>query len=252
MADTRRSSKGASRIVLAGLALAGAGAILLASSGLGYRLGWWPLRTAFAVLRWGACAGIAAGAVCFLGLLVTRPGAGPRGFVLSIAGLAAAFLVFWIPYAEQRQARQLPPIHDITTDTQNPPPLVAALPLRAGAPNSPIYGGPKIAALQEKAYPDIRTLVLPVPPAQAFARALSVVKALGWRIDAQDGPAGRIEATDTTFWFGFKDDAVIRIAAGADGGSRVDIRSVSRIGRSDVGTNARRIRTFVAAMKRSG
>ena len=251
MADTAKRSAGTSPVALAGFGLAIVGAIVLASSGFGYRLGWWPLGTGFNMLKWGAYLGIGAGVICLLGLLVTRPGSRRGGFVLSLVGFVIAFTVFWMPYSEQRRAREVPAIHDITTDTQNPPQFVAVLPLRAGAPNTTVYGGPKIAALQEKAYPDIRTLVLPVAPAQAFDRALAVAKALGWHIDAQDQSAGRIEATDTTFWFGFKDDIVIRVEAGASGGSRVDIRSVSRIGHSDIGTNARRIRKFLAAMKRS-
>jgi uncharacterized protein (DUF1499 family) len=67
---------------------------------------------------------------------------------------------------------------------------------------------------------------------------------MGWEIAEADAAAGRIEATDTTFWFGFKDDVVIRIRPAEDGGSIVDIRSKSRVGMSDVGANAARIRAF--------
>jgi uncharacterized protein (DUF1499 family) len=70
---------------------------------------------------------------------------------------------------------------------------------------------------------------------------------MGWEIVAADAAAGRIEATDTTFWFGFKDDVVIRVEA--DGaGSRIDVRSVSRVGVGDVGANARRIRAYLRAL----
>ena len=65
-----------------------------------------------------------------------------------------------------------------------------------------------------------------------------------------DRTDGRIEATDTTFWFGFKDDVVIRISK-SDKGSQLDIRSVSRVGKSDVGTNAKRIRKFLKEMEQS-
>ena len=73
---------------------------------------------------------------------------------------------------------------------------------------------------------------------------------MGWDLVASDPASGRIEATDTTFWFGFKDDIVIRVAA-APGGSRVDIRSLSRVGVSDVGTNAARIRKYLTALRSS-
>jgi uncharacterized protein (DUF1499 family) len=72
-----------------------------------------------------------------------------------------------------------------------------------------------------------------------------VARQTGWKIVDENQAEGRIEATATTRWFGFKDDIVIRIAPSAGNGSRVDIRSVSRVGRSDLGTNARRIRAFL-------
>jgi uncharacterized protein (DUF1499 family) len=82
-----------------------------------------------------------------------------------------------------------------------------------------------------------------MPPDQAFERALLVARDSGWEIVAAKREEGRIEATDTTFWFGFKDDVVIRITPALDG-SRVDVRSLSRVGKSDVGTNAKRIRAY--------
>ena len=84
-------------------------------------------------------------------------------------------------------------------------------------------------------------------PADAFKRALQAARDMGWEIVAADAAAGRIEATDTTFWFGFKDDVVIRVEA--DGaGSRVDLRSVSRVGVGDVGANAARIRAYLRTL----
>jgi uncharacterized protein (DUF1499 family) len=82
----------------------------------------------------------------------------------------------------------------------------------------------------------------------AFEHALATVHKMGWDLVAADAAAGRIEATDTTFWFGFKDDVVIRLRP-ADEGSRVDVRSLSRVGGGDVGTNAKRIRTYLDALR---
>jgi uncharacterized protein (DUF1499 family) len=70
---------------------------------------------------------------------------------------------------------------------------------------------------------------------------------MDWQIVSADTAAGRLEATATTRWFGFKDDVVVRIRPDATG-SRVDVRSVSRVGKSDVGTNAARVRTFLARL----
>ena len=145
----------------------------------------------------------------------------------------------------------MPPIHDITTDTADPPVFVAVLPLRADAPNPAEYGGEDVAAAQQQAYPDLRPLILPLAPDVTFARALDAARGAGWAIVAADSTDRRIEATETTGWFGFKDDVVVRIRP-ADGGSRVDVRSVSRTGRSDVGTNARRIRAYLRSLGAGG
>jgi len=112
--------------------------------------------------------------------------------------------------------------------------LFPIFPQRKNAPNSPEYGGPEVAAKQRAAYPDLAPATLSVAPEKAFERALTAARKMGWGIVDENVTDGRIEATDTTFWFGFKDDIAIRIAP-ADHGSRVDIRSVSRVGKSDLG-----------------
>ncbi|HSS65305.1 MAG TPA: DUF1499 domain-containing protein [Gammaproteobacteria bacterium] len=224
---------------LAVLALAGA-----AGAGLGYRLEVWPLRAAFTILRGSAYGGISAAVlslICAVWILRQGP---YRGLMPALAGLILGAAVAAVPYSHLRTARTVPPIHDISTDLNQPPPFVEALAHRAGAPNAAAYGGESIARQQREAYPDIRPLFLQAPPAAAFARALAAARDLGWEIVAAAPSEGRIEATDRTFWFGFEDDVVVRIRA-AGGGSLVDVRSVSRVGRSDVGTNARRIRRFL-------
>jgi uncharacterized protein (DUF1499 family) len=149
----------------------------------------------------------------------------------------------------QQRARSVPPIHDISTDTEDPPQFVAVLPLRANAPNPPHYAGQDTAHEQRKAYPDIQPLVLAVPTQVAFNRARDVAQSLGWQIMGADAGAGRIEATATTLWFGFKDDVVIRVLPQGTTGSRIDVRSKSRVGRSDAGANALRIREFLANLR---
>ena len=192
--------------------------------------------------------GIAAAAVSLIGLVMTlvRPREVRRGTALAAVSLLVGVVFVAVP-ARFRMGPQAPPIHDITTDTQDPPAYVAVLPLRANAPNTTVYGGDKIASQQRAAYPDLQPLMLKVPPAQAFERALATLRKMGWDLVEADAAAGRIEATDTTFWFGFKDDVVIRVRP-ADGGSRVDVRSLSRVGGGDAGTNAKRIRAFLAAL----
>jgi uncharacterized protein (DUF1499 family) len=143
-----------------------------------------------------------------------------------------------------RSAKRAPEIHDISTDTVNPPRFVAVVPLRAGAPNSVVYAGEATASRQHAAYPDIQPITLGVPPEQAYRRALDAARNMGWQVDASVPAEGRIEATDTTRWFGFKDDIVIRVSP-AGTGSRIDVRSESRLGDGDLGKNARRIRAYL-------
>jgi len=224
------------------LALSLIAALLLLVAGPGTRFELWHFRTGFELLRWAACLGLAAAAVALLMLVWPRTRRGSVGTLLValLVGLAVAF-VLW---NGMRQARQVPPIHDISTDTRDPPAFVAVLPLRADAANPATYGGPETARAQAEAYPDLRTQRLELPPEQAFERALEAAREMGWEIVAADPASGRIEATATTLWFGFKDDVVIRIRPDA-GGSRVDVRSVSRVGKGDAGANAERIRAYL-------
>ena len=237
-------------VVMLGAGLAVASALVLLAAPIGYRLGILPLRIALqSFLRWGAYGGIAAAAVSVAGLVVTlmRPREGRRGIVLATTSVLVGLALVGIP-GRFRMGPPKPPIHDITTDMREPPEYVAVLPLRANAPNTTVYGGEKIALQQRAAYPDLQPLMLNVAPPQAFDRALATVRDMGWELVAADAAAGRIEATDTTFWFGFKDDVVIRIRP-AYGGSRVDVRSLSRVGGGDAGTNAKRIRAYLDALR---
>ncbi|MDZ7645432.1 MAG: DUF1499 domain-containing protein [Woeseiaceae bacterium] len=188
-------------------------------------------------------AGATALAIVLLAVPATRRG---RRRTLGIAVLIGVVTV-WVPLDGYRTARSLPYIHDITTDTRNPPAFVAVAPLRADAPNPAAYPGEETAAQQREAYPDIQPLDFPLSPDAVYEAALATARDRGWDIVAAEPGEGRIEATATTFWFGFKDDLVIRITPRADG-SRLDIRSKSRVGRSDIGKNAARIREFTAAL----
>jgi uncharacterized protein (DUF1499 family) len=237
-------------VVVLGAGLAVASALVLLAGPVGYRLGILPLRVALlTVLRWGAYGGIAAAVMSLAGLVVTmmRPREARRGMLLAAISLLGAVVLLGIP-GRVRLGPPTPPIHDITTDTQEPPEYVAVLPLRANAPNTTVYGGEKIASQQRDAYPDLQPLLLDVPPPQAFERALATVHEMGWDLVAADAAAGRIEATDTTFWYGFKDDVVIRVRP-SDDGSRIDVRSLSRVGGGDAGTNAKRVRGYLDTLR---
>ncbi len=156
---------------------------------------------------------------------------------------------YFIRVAEIRSG-DIPPIHDITTDFENPPAFAELVTIRAEAeaPNPPGYSGVEAAAQQREAYPDIGPIILAgTEPEAAFDRARAAVDAVGWDLVAEDRSSGLIEASDTSFWFGFTDDIVIRVTP-MNAGSRIDLRSKSRIGRSDLGANAARIREYIEAI----
>jgi uncharacterized protein (DUF1499 family) len=223
--------------------LAALAAAAVVASGFGARFGVWDWRAGFTILRWGTYASLGIAALALVALLVPKLRArGSLGLAIALllAGGAAAVPLYWL-----QQARAVPPINDVTTDPGNPPAFVAILPLRADAPVPAAYPGEATASAQRNAYPDLVPIVVPRPPAAAFDAALAAARSMGWTIVAADAASGRIEATATTPWFGFRDDVVIRVAPDARG-SRVDVRSVSRVGKSDLGANARRVREYSA------
>lgn len=229
-----------------GLALVSALGVLLAP--LGYRLGVWDVRFALLTLvKWATIASLAALAMCLfatVGGWVRRQRAG-RGY--AYVGVLLSVLGAGVPLFHYAQARRVPAIHDITTDTAHPPAFVALVAVRAAAPNGLAYAGAAVAAAQQQAYPDIVPYHSPLPPATLLAQAARVAREAGWEIVAVDPQQGRLEATDTSLLFGFTDDMVIRVLP-QERGSQLDIRSMSRVGRSDVGVNAHRIRRFLTQL----
>ena len=222
--------------------------LLLAATGPGYRSGWVSLGTALRqFLTWASYGGIAATVLALIALAWGRGRPRTIAAVALVLGLASLYF----PWRFQQSAGAVPPIHDITTDIVTPPQYVEAAALRRElkAPNSLEL---PVATINQQiaAYPEIQPLFLAVPPADAYTKTLALVRARGWEVVAADDAGRRIEATDTTFWFRFKDDVALRVSAVPDGTSRVDMRSVSRLGRSDLGTNARRIREFLADLAR--
>jgi uncharacterized protein (DUF1499 family) len=247
-----------------GLLVALASLAALAAGAYGYREQMFDVRTALLMVnQYAAYAGAVAAALGLIAIGATLPGGNRRGFVtallaLIIGGASAGYIgyLYW-------KVETLPFIHDITTDLDNPPQFVAvaALPDRANAPNPPDYDGPE-AALQQRygmarglpGYTGLEPLVVNAPADQVFDRALALIEQRGWEVVEADSESGRIEATDTSTFYRFKDDIVIRLTpsgAGTQVGTRVDMRSKSRIGRSDLGVNAARISEFLGALKTS-
>jgi len=223
--------------------------LLLLIAGPGTRLELWDFRFGFQLMRWAVYLAAGSAVLGLTLLLIPKTRAGRAGTLLFCLLLGAG--VAAVPAWQLMQVRSLPMIHDITTDFVDPPAFNAILPLRADAPNPPEYEGEEIAEQQREAYPDIQPLHIAAHPAIVFDNALEVARGLGWDIVAADADRGLIEAVDTTFWFGFRDDVVVRVSAeGAEGdNARIDVRSKSRVGLSDVGANAARIRNFLDALE---
>ena len=222
--------------------------VILCAGPLGYKSGVLPLQPALLLLI--VSLGIAV--VTLISSLVLFVLTKDKGFSQNRKFLFMALLIGLVPSVlvgtQLRKATSVPEIHDITTDTFNPPIFNDIAELRKEAPNGLVYeyqgSSKKLAELQRAAYPDLKPLVSPLPVEQVIERSTDILKGQGLDIIDVDHVKGVVEATATSFWYGFKDDVVVRIQA-TDQGSRIDLRSVSRVGRSDIGANAARIRTFI-------
>ena len=232
------------------LSLAGVVGIIL--SPLGFRLGLWDVAFALRKLLASATiSGVVGFVLCLLALVVAKFSGVRVDSTRALAGLIIGGIFAGYVLMQLRTVKSLPMIHDITTDTANPPQFVALADARKAAPNGLEYKGAEIADQQKKAYSDIQTMTSDLPPSQLFVKAEATVREMGWEIAAADVKDGRIEATQTTLIYGFKDDIVILITPQGTG-SKVDVRSMSRMGLSDLGVNAERIRKFSAALRGLG
>lgn len=221
------------------------GALCAALILFGGRLGLWQPITGFGLYRsyFNTLAMIVA-AVGLIALVIhivrKERGGMLAGGIATVVGLA---LLAPMAASSINPTPRAAPIHDISTDTANPPVFEVLDETRDGASNTLDYGGPELAEMQAKAYPDIAPLVTDLDADAAYQRALTVARDMGWEIVAEDADRRRFEATARTSVFYFADDVVV-VVTPQDNGSRVDMRGVSRVGRSDQGVNAARIRDF--------
>lgn len=248
----RRLSWGAIVLTVGGLAAA-----LIAAIGSG--AGAWSFMTGFSVLTFAFFAAIAGGLLAIIAFFLARR-TGLQTGRLNLLALVIAVSFSGYLLNQIATARQVPAIHDATTDLVDVPQF-AALKVRAdNLENIPDAGSPELAALDpesrwkaihRKSYGDLRALRLPQTVAEVTTRAEGLAMARGWQIAQTDRQAGTVEATATTLFFRFKDDVVIRVRAdpARPGGSIVDMRSISRVGQSDIGVNAQRIRSFLADLQ---
>lgn len=215
-------------------------AVCLPLGALGTKFGIWAFTGGFMLLASGTVLAILAVALGIIALVVaSRRGlsSDKPGIYL---GMLVGALVLGLMGMQYMAASKVPPIHNISTDTIDPPQFDEVVALRGDKSNPLAYDAEALAGPQLQAYPWVKTLTLSTPPAQALTAARGALEAMGLEIVNENAAAGLVEATATSFWFGFKDDVVVRVRA-AGAGSTVDARSVSRVGQSDIGANARRI-----------
>lgn len=225
--------------------------VLLVAAPLGYKYHVFALSPSFVSLLIALVTAI----LVLLGSIVMVFVAMNQGLPANRNLLVVALILSLVPVAfmvpQMIKGRSAAPIHDISTDTANPPTFDKIVGMRKDALNSLKYGAGKASledyiALQQKAYPNVKSLHTNLSVADAVVHAKDILAAQGLDVVNVDAANGVVEAVATSFWFGFKDDVVVRVTP-ADQGSTVDMRSVSRVGISDLGVNAARIRKFLKA-----
>lgn len=230
-------------------ALFGASGLAAAAAGpAAARLGVLPPLAAFAVFAVGLGAGGVGSLVLgVVGLARTRSGSGRAGRGWAWTGILAGLALTVVLALTLGAVREAPRIHDLTTDPEDPPAFSVAAqdPANRGRDLTYPEGGPAVPRLQRQAYPDLAPLVLDLAPGEAFIAAREAADDLGWTVTWANAELGVLEAYDTTPVFAFVDDVVVRVRPGKGGGSVVDVRSTSRVGVSDLGANAGRIRRFL-------
>jgi uncharacterized protein (DUF1499 family) len=217
-------------------------AVCLPLGALGTKLGLWEFTGGFMLLAAGA---VLATLASFLGVIayiisLRKNLVAQRPTVL--IGVFLGVVVLGVLGMQYSAASSVPPIHNISTDTVNPPQFDKLVAVRTAAKANPLTNlDPELAAQQTTAYPWVKPLTLQASADEVVDRAEAVMRDMGLEIVSVNKTAGLVEATATTFWFGFKDDVAVRVQPAVDGGTRVDVRSISRVGQSDLGANAARI-----------
>jgi uncharacterized protein (DUF1499 family) len=226
-----------------------AASFLFLISGYGYQWEIWSLSVGFTLLRYSAYTAIGVTLISLASIWFLRKSK-TRAITYTVvacllSGIVSGTALFW-----NYRAQSAPPIHDISTDLESPPEFIALLRVRAGAPNQPDYPGGATADEQRRAYPHIQPLELDVEIQEVMDAAVMLLARRNWEFVAINRNEGRIEATEKLPWFGFSDDVILRFTR-TPTGTVVDMRSKSRVGRGDLGVNARRIDRFLKDLEAS-
>jgi uncharacterized protein (DUF1499 family) len=225
------------------------GLVCLLLGALGTKFGVWGFQGGFMLLGVGT---VLAAVVFFLGIIggvycMSKKMQAELSAILT--GVVVSVVMLGMMGSQFVAATSVPPIHNISTDTDSPPQFDKLVAIReAEGANPHAYDREALAQVQKEAYPQIKPLISDVAPGEMQNRVVQALESMGLEVADSNVQAGRVEATDETFWFGFKDDVVVRIRPEGSG-SVVDVRSVSRVGQSDLGKNAERISEILARLK---
>jgi uncharacterized protein (DUF1499 family) len=260
MVEALRKRLWAGRLTgLAALLCFGSVALALVAA-IGTGRGAWDYRTGLSLLRYAFFAAAIGVLIALIAALVARR-AQPRLILVNVLAVivAGAFVAF--VGNQVRIARSVPAIHDISTNLEDWPRFYRLTVRPDNLENVPDMGRAELAALPPRErwqaihrehYGDIATIRVPWTVAETVERARALAERRGWEVVTTDREQGIMEAVDTSFFFRFKDNVIVRVRpAGEGSGSLVDMRSISRVGVSDVGVNARRVRDFLAELQRS-
>ena len=261
MAETIPRSRGTTRITGLALALSVGGLVLALAAGVGNGAGSWGFKIALLMLVIGFLAAIGGGLAAIMGFALGRRRGAANGRATLVA-LAVSIIFCGFVGSQIATAMGVPMIHDVTTNLADVPQFATLAVRTDNLAAVPDGGDPVLAAMDpqarwqaihRKGYPDLQPVHLALDTAQAMKRATALVQARGWTIAKVDAAGGKIEATATSLFFRFKDDIVIRVRPDVlpAGGAIVDMRSISRVGQSDIGVNARRIRDFLRDLKQA-
>jgi len=241
------------------LSIGGVSAALVSAWGTGG--GAWHFRTGFTILRYAFFAAIAGGLLAIVALAMSQRARVPGLRTRNVLALAIALLFVGYLGRQIYTARTLPAIHDVSTDLEDLPQPRALQVREDNLEKVPDMDRADLKALEpeerwkaihREAYGDLKPIRVPWTVEETIGKAQALADKRGWQIAHVDPARGALEATETTRFFRFKDDVVLRARKAADGkGTIVDMRSISRVGGSDVGVNAKRVREFLKDLRQS-
>lgn len=221
--------------------------LLIASAPVGYRLAWWDYPVAIKVVTG---VGVLLALIAFIAGLIgwfrtgrksIYTGRFKAGFALLVSGAIIGLMGY------QAYLGKTYPYHDVTTDTQTPPSL-AVFANADGRLNQVEYNT-DWAAWQTVDYPDVQPITVTATLPIVREQVIQLVQTKGWDVLESGSTDTAVYATETSLLYGFKDDVVIRLTPAGDDNVRIDMRSNSRVGESDLGQNAARIMAFLSALE---